>query len=129
MQSVTSNAVAEMFNTGLNDADIVDITSQVTKYLGVTTVKAFRKNNIVQLYIEGNYTGSASYGSQTLIKNLPQKYRPIVNVSSIAVVGYKQTSPFVVPSRVIAYSSGTIQLGETAMSNGSTITFGLIYIV
>jgi hypothetical protein len=128
MQSVTSNAVAEMFNIDLNDTNIVNITSQVTKSLGVSLVQAFRKNNIVYLYIEGSYTGNATYGSQTIISGLPQKYRPSYGIS-FSVVAYKTSSPFVMPSRIIVQTNGIVSLGETSMSASCKMTFGLTYFV
>lgn len=127
-QPVTSNAVYEMFNVDLNDTNIVDITSQVTKGLGVSSVKAFRKNNIVYLYINGGYTGSATYGTQTIITGLPQKYRPSYD-TTFSVVSYKDSSPYVVPSRLLIQPDGAVKIGETSMSTGCAMTFGVTYIV
>jgi hypothetical protein len=49
MHSVTSNAVADMFGTQYNDSNFVTITSQITVALGLNSVQAYRKNNIVVL--------------------------------------------------------------------------------
>ena len=130
MQSVSSSAVASLLNTSLDDATVVDISSQLVKALGLTTVHAVRKNNVVQLYLYGDYTGYPSYSTQTLAIGLPQKYRPLTNeiASSFAVVSYITSSPFVVPTRLAVSTDGTIRLNETSMPNGAKIVFTITYI-
>ena len=130
MQSVSSNAVASLLNTNLDDINVVDISSQLTKYLGLTTVYAVRKNNVVQLMLYGDYTGSQSLTTQTFATGLPQKYKPMSDqiASSFAVVSYISTSPYVVPSRLAIGVDGTIRLNETSMPNGAKIVFTVTYI-
>jgi len=130
MQSVSSNAVASLLNTSLDDANVVDISSQLTKNLGLTTVHAVRKNNVVQLYLYGDYTGSPSYSTQILASGLPQKYRPMTAKigSSFAVVSYITSNPYVVPTRLAIGVDGTIRLNETSMPNGAKIVFTVTYI-
>lgn len=130
MHSVTSNAVANLLNTNLDDNSPVEITSQLTKSLGLSRVIAFRRNNIVQLWLYGDYTGQPSVGTQTLASGVPQKYRPYApDISnSFAVVSYISSNPYVVPSRVALNGNGDILLSETSMPNGAKIVFGFCYI-
>lgn len=130
MQSVTSNAVARLMNTNLDDTSLVNLTSRMTLYLGVNSVKAIRKNNIVQLEIFGTYSGNATYGGQTLATGLPQKYRPLANetTSSFSVVAYNTSSPYVIPSRLAITTEGNISLQETAMPRNSSIRFQVMYL-
>lgn len=129
MQSITSNAVAEMFSTDLNDSGLVDISASVTKKLGITVVRAIRRNNIVQLYMQGSYTGSPNTTTQNILQGLPEKYRPFATNAQGAVVAYSSTSPYVFPSRLVVNQGGSVDIGETAMPNGSGMTFCLTYIV
>ena len=127
MQSVSSNAVASLLNTDKNDNGLVDITSALTMYMGVTGVNAFRFNNMVYMYINGSYTGSPSTSSQSFITNIPAKYRPR-SFQSVVLLGYNATQ-YVGVGRGIVYSDGTLVLGETNWLRGTTIRAGFVYMI
>ena len=128
-QSVTSEAVAVAMGTSLDDTDVVDITNQVTKLMGVSVVKAKRKNNLVELHIDGAYTGSPTASSQEIIRNLPQKYRPSF-YQSFVVSGYLSSGNYVYPSRITFSSTGAeVILGETSMPRTTNMRFDFIYMV
>ena len=128
MHSVTSNVVARMFNTNLNDDIEVDITSQVTCLLGVDYVSARRKDNLVKLRIRGSYTGSPSVNTQQLIKSMPDKYRPKQTFNSFAFLGYN-SSQYVTLARGQVQSDGIITLAETSWVGGTRIETDIIYFV
>ena len=109
---------------------MVNLTTQMTLYLGVNSVKAIRKNNIVQLEIFGTYSGNATYSGQTLATGLPQKYRPIANetTASFSVVAYNTSGTYVIPSRLGITTGGDIMLQETAMPRNSSIRFQVMYL-
>jgi hypothetical protein len=129
MQSVTSNAVANVMGMSLDDESVVDITSQVTKLLGVNSVKVKRKNNLVSIVIDGGYSGSPTSSSQPLVRNLPEKYRPTF-YQSFAVCGYLASGNYVYPSRV-NFSSDfkDIILSETSMPRSTNLRFGFMYMI
>lgn len=128
MRAVTSNAVAQAMGTSLDDENIVDITSQVTKYLGVTLVQAKRKNNLVYLFINGEYTGQPTTSSQNFIAGLPSKYRPSFDQSGFSLCGYNSSQKTVL-GRGGINTNGNITLGETAWNNGTQIRSCFIYMI
>jgi hypothetical protein len=125
LQSVSSNAVASLLNTDKNDTSEVSITSQVTKSLGVTDVVAFRKNNIVYMYISGTYTGGQTTSTQRLLSGIPVKYRPAVG-QSVVLTGYN-SSQYVSFGRAVIYSDGNMDLGETNWVRGTALRAGFIF--
>ena len=130
MNSVSSNAVSKLLNTNLDDNEVVNITSLLTRNLGVSVVQAFRKNNIVHLYIYGSYTGSPSLSTQNLLSGLPQKYRPRIEelCQGFPVCAYTTNGSYLVLSRIGIKANGGVVLQETAMPNNSTMTFSVMYI-
>ena len=126
MHSVTSNAVATNLGMQYDDNDLVDITSQVTKFLGVTTVYARRKNNLVYLYIGGVYSGSPTTSSQSMLKGLPSKYKPKIEQNGFAFMGYNSNQR-AVTGRGGVTIDGDITLGETSWNNGTQIRTCFIY--
>ena len=127
MQSVSSNAVASLLNTDKNDTTGVSITSQVTKSLGVTDVVAYRKNNMVYMYLSGTYTGSQTTSTQRLLSGIPVKYRPVAG-QSVALLGYNN-SQYVTIGRGVIYSDGDMNLSETNWVRGTTIRAGFVYMI
>ena len=127
-QPATSGAVAIALGTNYDDEGLVDITSQVTKYLGVTLVQAKRKNNLVYLYIGGTYSGQSTTSSQNFIAGLPSKYRPSFDQSGFALAG-NNTSQRTVFGRGGINTDGAITLGETAWNNGTQIRSCFIYMI
>ena len=128
MHSVTSNAVAETLGMNLDDEGLVDITSQVTKFLGVSNVSVCRKRNIVYISFLGTYTGQPTTTSQQFITNLPSKYRPSFSQSGFALVGYN-SSQKTVYGRGGINTDGNITLGETSWNNGTQIRSCFIYMI
>ena len=128
MHSVTSNAVAEMFNTNLNDEEFVNITSQVTCNLGVNNVKIMRKNNFVWVEATGSYTGSPTTASQQLIRSIPEKYRPKQDMTGFAFLGYNSSQNAVVARGTIR-ADGEIWASETSWNYGTEIRIGVMYFV
>ena len=127
MQSVSSNAVASLLNTDKNDTTGVYITSQVTKYLGVSDVIVCRKNNMVYMYVSGTYTGSPTTSTQQFITNIPSKYRPTIG-QSVVLLGYNATQRTTV-GRGFLYGDGRLELGETSWISGTLIRAGFVYMI
>lgn len=127
MHSVTSNAVASMFNVDLNDNGLVDITNAVSVSLGLASVYARRKNNLVYLEMYGTYTGVATIGTQQLLTSLPPKYRPSHDVIG-AFLGYNSTQ-IVAVARGTIKTDGQILLSESNWANGTIIRVGITYCV
>ena len=109
-----------------DDSDFVDITNQVNCFLGVNFVRVIKRNNLVYMAIGGTYTGNPTIRTQTLITNLPSKYRTSKD-QFFAVVGYSGNSPYVYPSR-LSINNDTVYLQETSMPNGGNLTIGFMYI-
>ena len=128
MQSVNSNAVANAMGMSLDDESVVDITSQVTKYLGINEVKIKRKSNFVYLYIGGTYSGQPTTTSQQFLYGLPQKYKPTLDQSGFALAGYNSSQKTVF-GRGGINTDGNITLGETAWNNGTQIRSCFIYMI
>ena len=128
MQSVSSNAVANLLNTDKNDTTSTSITSQVTKYLGVDEVIAYRKNNMVYMYVRGVYTGSQTTSTQTFLTGIPVKYRPTGASQSVALLGYNATQ-YVSVGRGVIYNDGRLELGETGWVRGTNIRAGFVYMI
>ena len=128
MHSVTSNAVAKMFNTNLNDVNEVNITSLVTCLLGVDTVTARRQNNLVKLNISGTYTGSPTTTTQQLIKSMPEKYKPKSDYVGLFFASYNSTQGVSVARGMVA-SDGSVYIGETNWYNGTNIRIDVMYFV
>lgn len=128
MQSVSSNAVANILNISQDDSTIIDITSSLTRYLGIGTVIARRKHNIVYLSIYGSYTGGKTTVTQTLIEDLPTKYRPFHDMEGFALLGYN-SNQYVICGRAKIDSAGNIYLQETSWEQGTQIRADLIYFV
>ena len=127
LHSVTSNAVASMFNVNLNDNSLVNITNAVSVSLGLSSVYARRKDNLVYLEMNGTYTGVATIETQQLLRSLPSKYIPSHDVTG-AFLGYN-------PTQIIAVARGTIKtdgeilLSEANWVNGTIIRIGITYCV
>ena len=128
MQSVSSSAVAEALGTNYDDTNRVDISSRVTKYLGLSKVYAYRKSNKVYIYLEGQYTGSPNISTTNFVTGLPQKYRPKFEVNGVALLGYN-TSQYVATARGSVDNTGSIKLQECAWNNGTSIRSCMIYFV
>ena len=109
-----------------DDSDFVDITNQVNCFLGVNFVRVIKRNNLVYMAIGGTYTGNPTISAQTLITNLPSKYRTSKD-QFFAVVGYSGNSPYVYPSR-LSINNDTVYLPETSMPNGGALAIGFMYI-
>lgn len=114
-------------NVNYDDSTLVDISSSVTKALGVDIVRAKRRNNMVYLEIIGVYDGQPTNASKNLVNNLPEKYRPSIDMQGFALLGYNNN--FTSVGRGIIYSSGLIVLGETEWLNGTQIRAGFIYFI
>ena len=114
-------------NVNYDDSTLVDISSSVTKALGVGIVRAKRRNNMVYLEIIGVYDGQPTNSSQNLVNNLPEKYRPSIDMQGFALLGYNNN--FTSVGRGIIYSSGLIVLGETEWLNGTQIRAGFVYFI
>ena len=114
-------------NVDNDDSTLVDISSSVTKALGVDIVRAKRRNNMVYLEIIGVYDGQPTNYSQNLVNNLPEKYRPSIDMQGFALLGYNNN--FTSVGRGIIYSSGLIVLGETEWLNGTQIRASFIYFI
>ena len=110
-----------------NDSSAVDISSQVTMSLGVTSIRARRFNNMVYISFSGAYTGQPSNATQILISGLPQKYRPSFEVVDLCALGY--SSNFSSVGRVVIATDGTIYLQETEWLNNTAIRAGIIYFI
>jgi hypothetical protein len=110
-----------------DDSDFVDITNQVNCNLGVDSVRVVKKNNIVYMYITGKYTGNPTVGSQSLISNLPVKYRTSI-FQTYPVLSYSDGAPYVYPSRVILEENG-VTLAETSVPNGGMLRIGFMYLI
>lgn len=108
-----------------DDSSPVDISSSVSKSLGVKSVTACRRNNLVYIYIYGTYTGSPTTATQSVVSGLPDKYLPKFE-QTFCVASYASGN-FVYPSRIIV-TGNCIFIGETSMPNGSEIRMGFIYI-
>ncbi len=112
-----------------NDDGNTDITSQVTAYLGATSVTACRKNNIVFMSITGVFSGNATNTTQKLLEDLPSKYIPR-NTQYCAVIAYSSSSPFVYPARLqVVADTGVVNLSESGIPSGSQMRFGIIYMI
>ena len=109
------------------DDNFVDITNQVTLNFGVTNVLVCRKNNLVNVLIQGTYTGSPTCETQGLISNLPYKYKASIS-QTFAVVSYNTSQPYVLPSRIQVIDNH-IDLTETDMITGTFLRIGFIYMV
>ena len=127
MHPVTSNAVASALGTNYDDSEMVDITNLVTKYAGVTTVKAYRKQNMVYLFFSGTYTGTPTSGTQGFVDGLPSKYRPPQEFNGFAMGGYNGNGAIF--GRGSVSPNGTVLLQETAWTNGAAIRSCMIYFV
>lgn len=114
-------------NVDYDDSTLVDISSSVTKNLGVDIVRARRCNNMVYLEMIGVYDGQPTNNSQALFDNLPQKYRPSIDMQGFALLGYNNN--YVSVGRGIIYSSGLVVLGETEWLNGTQIRAGFVYFI
>ena len=108
------------------DSSPVNISSSVSKSLGAKFVAAYRRNNLVYIYIDGIYTGSPNTSTQPFVSGLPDKYLTKFK-QSFSVVSYTKSGNFVYPSRIIV-EGNSISLGETSMPNGSEIRMGFMYI-
>jgi hypothetical protein len=126
MHSVTSNAVASMFNTDLNDDDFVNITSQVTASLGVQIVNVRRSNNIVIMKLEGTYTGNPTLTTQQLVRSLPVKYTPRLEQGGLPLFGFNASQISTV-SRGSVTSDGQVQINECNWNNGTGIVTTIMY--
>ena len=115
-------------STSYNDSTIVDITSQLTRFLGAGSVYARRMNNMVYININGAYTGNPTTATQQFIQNLPDKYRPSQTLESFILLGYNATQ-FVTCARARVTSNGNIEMAETSWATGTQIRAGLIYFV
>jgi hypothetical protein len=109
------------------DDNFEDITSQLNLNLGVTQVLVCRKNNLVNVLIQGTYTGGPTYQTQELISNLPDKYKASIS-QTFAVVSYNTSQPYVQPSRIQVIDNH-IDLTETDMVAGTLLRIGFIYMV
>ena len=110
-----------------NDDNFEDITNQLTLNLGVTQVLVCRKNNLVNILIQGAYAGSPTHLTQGLISDLPDKYKASIS-QTFAVVGYGNSQPYVLPSRIHIIDNH-IDLEETDMITGTVLKIGFIYMV
>lgn len=128
MQSVTSNAVSEALGYEYDDDDLVDISSQVTMLLGVSSVKVRRKNNFVYMQIDGTYSGVKSTGTQEIVKSIPSKYRPLKRQIGNVLLAYN-SSQYLAVGRGDILPEGKLNLSETEWANGSIIRASLIYMV
>ena len=104
-----------------------NITDQVTKYAGVNTVYAYRKQNMVYLYFSGVYTGVPTTGTQGLIDGLPSKYRPSQQFNGFAMGGYNGNGS--VFGRGSVETNGNVYLQETSWTNGTQIRSCVVYFV
>lgn len=127
MQSVSSNAVATALGTNYDDSQMQNITDQVTKYAGVNTVYAYRKQNMVYLYFSGVYSGVPTTGTQGLIDGLPSKYRPAQQFNGFAMGGYNGNGS--VFGRGSVETNGNVYLQETSWTNGTQIRSCVVYFV
>lgn len=126
---VTSNAVATELGKQYDDSYLNNITDVVIKSLGVTDVKAYRKQNFVFIYITGTYTGVQTTSTQVCVSNLPAKYRPRIEQSG-AVVSYKnENQPYVFSARILIESNGNVALAECGFPTGAQMRMGFIYMV
>lgn len=125
---VTSGAVASELGKNYDDLSYVDITNTVNKLLGVTSVIARRKQNIVELFFEGVYSSQPTISSFNIITNLPTKYIPKFNAGGLIACGYKSNNGLMV-GRLTVYNNGIITLNETNWVNGTNITCGVMYYV
>ena len=117
-----------MLGLSNDDAEILDISNQVTKSLGVTIVLAYRKQNMVYLQIEGQYTGTQSIRTQNLVVGLPAKYRPSYRIAGLAMIGYND-SQYISCGRGSVEISGDVVLQETAWVTGTGIRCCFTYFV
>ena len=127
MQSVTSNAVASALGTNYDDSFMQNITSQVTKYAGVESVYAYRKQNMVYLYFSGVYTGNPTTGTQGFVDGLPSKYIPAQQFNGFAMGGYNGNGAIF--GRGSVEPNGKVYLQETAWTNGTNIRSCVVYFV
>ena len=111
-----------------NDDDLVSITSQLTNLmLGANDVSAYKKNNMIYLHIQGNYTGTQTSTTQRLLEGLPQKYRP--KIQQIAVgLAYNSVSPNVYTARLVVYPDGHIDMSESGFPNNAVMRIGILYV-
>ena len=126
--SAWSKDINEILGTSYNDSSMVNITSQLTRFLGVGPVYARRMNNMVYIIINGAYTGNPTTTSQQFIQGLPQKYRPKYTIEGLVLLGYN-ASQYATVARARIYDNGNITLQETSWANGTEIRSGLIYFV
>lgn len=126
-KGVTSNAVAKALTTNLDDSALVNISSQVTMANGVTSVYAMRKNGIVYLSIRGTFGGVPSTSAFLLCKNLPNKYRPSVEIEGLSLLGYNSDQKVAIARLVYATSDYGIYAGENNWQNGTVIRAAIIY--
>ena len=115
-------------NVDYDDSAVVDISSQMTMNLGLSTIVARRTNNMVYLQLFGVYTGQQTNSTQLFAYYLPEKYRPKTNMESFAILGY-QASQFTTVGRMAVDTSGVINLQETAWLNGTQIRGEVIYFI
>ena len=123
-----SGAVANLLGLSNDDVGIQDISNQVTKSLGVITVFAYRKQNMVYIQIEGQYTGTQSTRTQNLVVGLPAKYRPSYRIAGLAMIGYNDNQ-YISCGRGSVETSGDIALQETAWVTGTGIRCCFTYFV